>query len=133
MSEKVTTMFGINTDGDIDVSSNGVIRTVSGTLNTTNVSAIIMLNTIKGSYIFSPQLGLAISKISDIEPVQGMSTRDQNEETIESLITLELEKDPNILSVTNFVFDYTNIADRQVGVSFTINTPQGGTNTGVIL
>jgi hypothetical protein len=135
MSEQVTTMFALDTNGDISFSDNGVLRTVSGTLNTTNVSAIMMLNTVKGSYIFAPTLGLNISEINNQELIQGMTARQNTEDLIELMISTELERDPFILQVKDFIFTYPDAyaSNRELEVTFTVVSGGGAFTGGIVV
>lgn len=114
-------MWGLTSNGDLDVSSNGVIRTISGLAITTYQSANVLIGTVKGSYPYVPDMGLDINTILSARVDSGTKPSDNVEYLTELLIATELEKDPNISTVQNFVFE-TDPLDRTMTVTFEITT-----------
>lgn len=114
-------MWGLTSNGDLDVSSNGVIRTISGLAITTYQSANVLIGTVKGSYPYVPDMGLDINTILSARVDIGTKPSDNVEYLTELLIATELEKDPNISTVQNFVFE-TDPLDRTMTVTFEITT-----------
>jgi len=123
MSED-TTMFKLTENGDLDVSDNGVIRTISGIPDTTYQSAAHLVGTVKGSYPFVPDMGLDVDTIFSTTVDNGMDTIENIEYLSELFIAKELEKDPNIATVTNFIFDFDRDT-RKLSVTFEISTIAG--------
>lgn len=114
-------MWALDNDGDLDVSPNGVVRTISGLDKTTYQSAVVLLGTVKGSYPYSPDMGLDIDTIFSARVDKGTRTQDNVEYLTELMIATELEKDANIIIVQNFQFEY-NQAERTMAVSLEIST-----------
>ena len=114
-------MWGLTSNGDLDVSSNGVVRTISGQARTTYQSANVLVGTVKGSYPYVPDMGLDINTILSARVDSGTKPSDNVEYLTELLIATELEKDPNISTVQNFVFE-TDPVDRTMAVTFEITT-----------
>lgn len=117
-------MFKLTSNGDMDVSDNGVIRTISGIVKTTYQSAVHLIGIIKGSYPYVPDMGLDIDTIFSTTVDKGMDTIENVEYLAELFIAKELEKDPNIALVTNFTFEF-DTRTRGISVTFEMTTVSG--------
>lgn len=97
--------FKLTEDGDIAVSSNGVIQTIQN-IDADLQSAIMLIASKKGSYAFIQDFGLDHNTIFDYR-VTGLSADESIADITRYLIELELSKDPNFGSITNF--DYRRV------------------------
>lgn len=121
-------MFKLTENGDLDVSDNGLIRTISGIVRTTYQSAATLVGTVKGSYPYVPDMGLDIDTIFSARIDDGMDGGINVEYLTELFIATELEKDNNIATVSNFIFEL-NTLTRNLAVSFEISTLEGTVST----
>lgn len=95
--------FKLGEDGDLDISPNGVIRTIMGD-EVTLQSAIMLIGNKKNSYPFVPEIGVSYHMIFNYD-VPGATSDEAIAEIVEMLFKAELAKDPNIGTVSNFNFE----------------------------
>lgn len=108
-------------DGDLDISSNGVMRLTQTIDQATWQSAYILTSVIKGSYPLIPELGLDYNVVFNYD-IPGKSSTESIEEILEYLMRMEVKKDPFITDAIDFKF----VKDgRSLNIEFTIVTNTG--------
>lgn len=120
--------FKLNEDGDLDISPNGVIRTITGD-EVTLQSAIMLIGNKKNSYPFVPEMGVSDHMIFSYR-VPGYTSDKSIAEIVEMLFKAELAKDPNIGTVSNFNFERVT-STRTMKVTFDIALASGVQSVGV--
>jgi hypothetical protein len=109
--------------GDLDISDNGVIRTIEGRGLTTYQSANGIVGTQKGSFPFVPDMGI------DIQNILGFKFGEDSISTFEYMYELLtqtelMDQDPYIIAVNQYEFVLNNV-NRSVSIRFNI-TVSGG-------
>jgi hypothetical protein len=111
----VVEAFSLDANGDLNISKNGVIRVLTGTSSDIQ-SALMLIANKKGSYAFIQDLGLD-ERIIFNYTVEGQRQEDTIADIAEQLIKMELQKDPNIATVTNFQYERVT-GTRKLSLTF---------------